>query len=61
MKEVDDTPVPESESEWDFDAMFDTRSIRMKQLEQRISIPISGPLHGQKYGVTYISQCKACI
>jgi len=37
MKEVDDTPVGENESEWDFDAMFDAISIRMRQLERRIA------------------------
>ena len=36
MKEIDDTPVPENESEWDFDAMFDAISIRMKQLNERL-------------------------
>lgn len=37
MKEIDDTPPPTSESEWDFDAMFDAIRIRMRQLELRIA------------------------
>jgi len=37
MKETDDTPLPETESEWDFDAMFDAISIRLRQLELRIA------------------------
>jgi len=37
VKEIDDTPVPESESEWDLDAMFDTIAIQIRQLKIRIA------------------------
>jgi len=36
MKEVDETPVDESESVWDFQAMFDAIRIQMARLSQRI-------------------------
>ena len=32
MKEIDDTPLPETESEWDLDAMFDSIAIQIRQL-----------------------------
>ena len=40
MKEIDDTPLPETESEWDFDAMKQLQiriTDRMRELELRIA------------------------
>jgi len=37
VKEVDDTPVDESESVWDFQAMFDAIRIQMARMSQRIT------------------------
>ena len=37
MKEIDDTPLHENESEWDLDAMFDSIAIQIRQLTLRIA------------------------
>jgi len=37
VKEIDETDPSESESEWDFQAMFDAIRIQMARLSQRLA------------------------
>ena len=37
VKEIDDTDLPESESEWDLDAMFDSIAYQIRWLNKRIA------------------------
>ena len=37
MKEIDETDPSESESEWDFQVMFDAIRIQMARLSQRLA------------------------